>query len=46
MGVGDKAGTYSEYLYLSISTACCALYTGLFVTMGSKTVMPIFLRPR
>ena len=41
-GRGEKAGTCSEYLYLSIPPACGTLHTGLFVTMGGKTVMPIF----
>ena len=39
---GEKAGTRSEYLYLFIPPACSILYTGLFVTMGGTTVMPIF----
>ena len=41
-GGGEKAGTCSECLYLSIPPACGTLYTGLFVTMGGKMVMPIF----
>ena len=39
---GETAGTYSEYLHLSIPPACGTLYTGLLVTIRGKTVMPIF----
>ena len=41
-GGGEKAGTCSECLHLSITPAYGTLYTGLFATMACKMMMPIF----